>query len=89
MSEILCYEYKDELDVILTSTLSQRAPSLAQNARDNIILLPPSLFALQSFPASRSFPMSRLYASGGQSIGVYEFRIGYANTKIVKVLLIR
>ena len=26
-------------------------------------------FRLQSFPASRSFPMSRLFASGGQSIG--------------------
>ena len=25
---------------------------------------------LQSFPASRSFPMSRFFASGGQSIGV-------------------
>ena len=25
---------------------------------------------LQSFPASRSFPMSQLFASGGQSIGV-------------------
>ena len=27
------------------------------------------LFSLQSFPASDSFPMSRLFASGGQSIG--------------------
>ena len=26
-------------------------------------------FCLQSFPATRSFPMSRLFASGGQSIG--------------------
>ena len=30
----------------------------------------PFSFCLQSFPASRSFPMSRLPASGGQSIGV-------------------
>ena len=27
-------------------------------------------FCLQSFPASRSFPVSRLFASGGQSTGV-------------------
>ena len=30
----------------------------------------PSLPALQPFPASGSFPMSQLFASGGQSIGV-------------------
>ena len=30
----------------------------------------PFSFCLQSFPASRSFPMSQLFASGGQSIGV-------------------
>ena len=46
-------------------------------------------FCLQSFPASRTFPMSCLFTSGGQSIGVYEFRIGYANTRNVKFLLIR
>ena len=28
------------------------------------------LFCFQSFPASGSFPMSQLFASGGQSIGV-------------------
>ena len=31
-------------------------------------LLPSILVCLQSFPASRSFPMSLLFASGGQSI---------------------
>ena len=30
----------------------------------------PSSSCLQSFPASGSFPMSQLFASGGQSIGV-------------------
>ena len=30
----------------------------------------PFSFRLQSFPASRSFPMSQLFASGGQSIAV-------------------
>ena len=29
-----------------------------------------SSFCLQSLPASRSFPMSRLFTSGGQSIGI-------------------
>ena len=33
-------------------------------------LLFPFLSCLQSFPASGSFPMSRLFTSGGQSIGV-------------------
>ena len=30
----------------------------------------PLSFCLQSFPASRSFPMSQFFASGGQRIGV-------------------
>ena len=30
---------------------------------------------LQSFPASGSFPMSQLFASGSQSIGVFSFNI--------------
>ena len=30
----------------------------------------PFSFCLQSFPASGSFPMSQLFASGGQSVGV-------------------
>ena len=34
---------------------------------------------LQSFPASGSFPMSRLFASGGQSIGTYNFGIRISN----------
>ena len=34
------------------------------------ILCHPLLLCLQSFPASRSFPRSQLFASGGQSIGV-------------------
>ena len=31
---------------------------------------PHSPLAIQSFPASRSFPVNRLFASGGQSMGV-------------------
>ena len=34
---------------------------------------------LQSFPASGSFPMSQLFASGGQSIGVFSFNISPSN----------
>ena len=36
---------------------------------NHLILCCPFSFFLQSFPLSGSFPMSRLFASGGQSIG--------------------
>ena len=36
----------------------------------HLILCGPFFSCPQSFPASRSFPMSQLFASGGQSIGV-------------------
>ena len=35
---------------------------------NHLILCDPLLFCLQSFPASRSFPVTCLFASGGQSI---------------------
>ena len=35
--------------------------------------------SLQSFPASGSFPMSQLFASGGQSIGSFNFSINPSN----------
>ena len=37
---------------------------------NHLILLVPFSSCLQSFPASGSFPMSQLFTSGGQSIGV-------------------
>ena len=37
---------------------------------NHFILFVPFSSHLQSFPASRSFPMSQLFTSGGQSIGV-------------------
>ena len=37
---------------------------------NHLILLVPFSFCLQSFPASGSFPVSQLFTSGGQSIGV-------------------
>ena len=36
---------------------------------NHVILCHPLLLLLQSFPTSGSFPVSRLFASGGQSIG--------------------
>ena len=37
---------------------------------NHLILCRPLLLCLQSFPASGSFPMSQLFASGSQSIGI-------------------
>ena len=37
---------------------------------DHLIFCRPLLLCLQSFPASRSFPMSQVFTSGGQSIRV-------------------
>ena len=37
---------------------------------NRLMLCHPLLFLLQSFPASGSFPVSQLFASGGQSTGV-------------------
>ena len=39
----------------------------------------PFSFCLQSFPASGSFPMSRFFASGGQSIKSFSFSISPSN----------
>ena len=36
----------------------------------HLILVIPFSYCLQSFPASGSFPMSQLFSSGGQSIGI-------------------
>ena len=37
---------------------------------NHLILCTPFSFCPQSFPASESFPMSQLFTSGGQSVGV-------------------
>ena len=48
---------------------------------NHLILCCPFSFCLQSCPASGSFPMSRLFTSGGQSIGAsvfqWIFRVGF------------
>ena len=46
---------------------------------NNLILYHPFLFCFQSFPASGSFPMSLLFASGGQNVGSFSFIISASN----------
>ena len=57
--------------------LHHQLPELAQthvqrvgDQSNHLIICRPLLFHIQSFPASKSFPMSQFFASGGQSIGV-------------------
>ena len=45
----------------------------------HLILCHPLLLCLQYFPASRSFPRSQLYASGGQNIKSFSFSISPFN----------
>ena len=58
----------------LSITNSQSLPKLMSNESvmpsNHLILCRPFFFLLQSFPASESFPISQLFALGGQSIGV-------------------
>ena len=58
----------------LSSTVSQSLLKLMSTESvmlsNHLILYRPISFCLQSFPASGSFPMSWLVASGGQSMGV-------------------
>ena len=60
--------------VSLSFTISQSLRKLMSIVVDAIqpshSLLPPSLLLPSIFPASGSFPMSRLFTSSGQSIGV-------------------
>ena len=46
---------------------------------NHLILFVPFSSCLQSFPASGSLPMSQLFASGGQRIGVFSFNISPSN----------
>ena len=62
------------LQASLSITNSQSLPKLmsieSMIPSSHLILCRPLLLSLQSFPASGSFPMSQLFASGHQSIGV-------------------
>ena len=51
---------------VFTCTLMSIESAMPSN---HLILCPLFFFCLQSFPASESFPVSQLFASGGQSIG--------------------
>ena len=56
----------------LSFTISQnllKLMSIDSVMQSNNLILIPSSSCLQSFPASRSFPISRLFTSVGQSIG--------------------
>ena len=53
----------------LSSTTSQRLLQFMSIESAILSSAAPFFFCLQSFPASGSFPMSQLFASGGQSIG--------------------
>ena len=56
----------------LSFTISQNSlklMSIDSVMQSNNLILIPSSSCLQSFPASRSFPISRLFTSVGQSIG--------------------
>ena len=45
----------------------------------HLILCSPLPLCLQSFPASRSFPISRLFASGGQSIHMLQLHMTFCS----------
>ena len=57
---------------LLSSTISWSLPRFMSielvMLSNHLILCHPLSFCLQFFPASRSFPMSQFFASGGQSI---------------------
>ena len=56
----------------ITNSRSPPKPMSIESAMpsNHLIVCHPLLLLPQSFPASGSFPMSQLFASGGQSIGV-------------------
>ena len=70
----LCDPMNRSTPASLSNTKSRSLPKLMSiesvMPSNHLILCHPLLPLLQSFPASGSFPMSQLFASGGQSIGV-------------------
>ena len=74
----LCQTLGDPWTAACQASLSSLSPSVCSNSClfnqwcYSTISSSASLFSfcLQCFPASESFPMSRLFTSGGQSIGV-------------------
>ena len=67
VSFLHCYFFP--LFILYSSERSHYVQPILKEWRVTLYLLVIPFFWLQSFPASGSFPMSRLSASGGQSIG--------------------
>ena len=51
------------------SPVAYWAPTNLQSSSNHLIICRPFFFCLQSFPPSRSFPLSQIFVSGGRSIG--------------------
>ena len=64
---------------ITNSQSSLKLMSIESVMPSNHLILCCPLLLLLSFPASESFQMSQLFASGGQSIGVFSFSISPSN----------
>ena len=58
------------LSFTISQSLLQFVPIQSVMSSSHLILCCPFLLCLQYFPSSQSFPMSRLFTSGDQSIGV-------------------
>ena len=73
VSQLLSNPWTAACQASLTSTISQRLLRYMSfelvMLSIHLILWHPFSFCLRSFPASGSFPVSWLFASGGQSIG--------------------
>ena len=65
----------------ITNSRSSSKPKSIESVMpsNHLILCCPFSSCPKSFPASGSFPMSQLFASGGQSIGVSSFNISASN----------
>ena len=61
--------WQASLSFTISLSLLRFMPIESVMLSNHLILCHPLLFCLQSFPASGSFPMNRLFTSGGQSIG--------------------
>ena len=87
----LCDPMNHSSQASLSITNSQSSPKLMSRSSpklmstesvmpsNHLILCRPFTSCPQSFPTSGSFPMSQLFASGGQNIGVSSFSISPSN----------
>ena len=63
----------------ITNPWSPPKPMSIESIMPSNHLCRPLLLLPQSFPASESFPMSQLFASGGQNTGSFSFNISPSN----------